>query len=333
MKQRYYLYCFFTLSFFLLPFAFLSAETIIESVYSDPALDGEINFSQNSQSYNTNCWMYDMYSGDHCGNFITPDLNSYVRSYLTFFLPEIPENYHVDSAYVRIYQFESNGYNASTGVHTDFPVWDVAGGDTIKCILSHIDYGTELDVGDWAKGDAGNPFTYQNNVGTVTESGDVGYRYVDVTSSVIQDYELNRDKTQYRIAFQIDTDFENWPDLIGFITANSNGEQYRPKLFIIFSNEINSIEEQEIPIIDNLVFNINPNPVKDRFMISFSRKDIYIEKLEIFNIKGQKVNNISYSDLSKNNISLNCDAMSSGIYVLKVSSGKDAAMKKFLIMK
>ncbi len=279
--------------------------------------------------------MYDMYSGDHCGNFITPDLNSYVRSYLTFFLPEIPENYHVDSAYVRIYQFESNGYNASTGDHTDFPVWDVAGGDTIKCILSHIDYGDELDVNDWEKGDVGNPFTYQNNIGTVTESGDVGYRYVDVTSSVIEDYELNRDKTQYRIAFQIDTDFDDWPDLLGFYTSNGYPphNELKPTLYITYTDEIVSVDEQETPLTYNLIFDIYPNPVKDRFMISFSRKDLNIEKLEIFNIKGQRVKNICYSDLSKNNISLNCDAMPSGIYLLKVSSEKEVAMKKFLIMK
>ena len=223
------------LSIFILLFEHLISDIIIESVYSDPALDGEINFSQNSQAYNTNSWMYDMFTGDHCGNMITPDLNSYVRSYLTFFLPEIPENYHVDSASVRIYQYDSNGYNGSTGDHTDFPVWDVAGGDTIQCILSHIDYGYELDVDDWEKGDVGNQFTYQNNVGTVTDNGEIGYRYIDVTNSIIQDYEFYRDKSQYRIAFQIDTDWDNGPDLIGFITANSNGEQYRPKLNINFS--------------------------------------------------------------------------------------------------
>lgn len=318
----------------IVQFAILFSNTIIETVYSDSALDGEINFSQNSQSYNTNSWMYDMYSGDHCGNLYDPDLNSYVRSYLTFYLPEIPENYHVDSAYVRIYQFESNGYNASTGDHTDFPVWDVAGGDTIKCILSHIDYGDELDTGDWEKGDVGNLFTYQNNVGNVTESGDVGYRYIDVTSSIVLDYELNRDKTQYRIAFQIDTDFEDWPDLVGFMTSSGHPyDEIKPTLYITFSDEINSIEEQEIPLTDNLIFDINPNPVKDRFNISFSRKDLDIERPEIFNIKGQIVNNFICSFLSNNNINFNCSNMPSGVYFLKVTAGKKMTVKKFVVLK
>ncbi|MFC1898290.1 T9SS type A sorting domain-containing protein [Candidatus Cloacimonadota bacterium] len=318
----------------IVQFVILFSDIITEAVYSDSALDGEINFSQNSQSFNVNSWMYDMYSGDHCGNLFDPDLNSYVRSYLTFFLPEIPEDYHVDSAYVRIYQFESNGYNASTGDHTDFPVWDVAGGDTIQCILSHIDYGGELDVDDWAKGDVGNQFTYQNNVGTVTESGDVGYRYIDVSASVIQDYEFNRDKTQYRIAFQIDTDWEDWPDLVGFMTSSGHPyEELKPTLYITYSDEINSIEEQEIPVANKFLFNINPNPVKDRFNISFSRKDLDIEKLEIFNIKGQKVKNVSFSEFSNSNITLNCGTMPSGIYFVKVSSGIEVAVKKFLLIK
>jgi len=89
----------------------LFSETIIDSVYSDSALDGEINFSQNHQAYTVNNWMYDMFVGDHCGSYIDPDLNSYVRSYLSFDLPEIPEGFHIDSVYVRIYQYDSGGYN------------------------------------------------------------------------------------------------------------------------------------------------------------------------------------------------------------------------------
>ncbi len=117
--------------------------------------------------------------------------------------------------------------------------------------MSHINYGNELDIGDWEKGDVGNPNTYQNNIGTITESGINGYRYLDVTASVIQDYELNRDKTQYRIAFQIDTDWDSETDLVAFLTGSTQSVWARPQVFIRFTDEINSIENDEITIEQN----------------------------------------------------------------------------------
>ena len=318
----------------IVQFAILFSDIITETAYSDPALDGYIHFSQNAQAYSVNNWMYDMMAGDTWGVMpINPDHNSNFRSYLSFDLPEIPASYHVDSVYICVYQYLSGGYDASTGDYTDFPVWDLAGGDTIKCILSHIDYGDELDVDDWVKGDIGNQFTYQNNVGTVTESGDIGYRFIDVTASVTQDYEFNRDKSQYRIAFQVETDWDDWDDSVGFITANSAGEQYRPTIFIQFTDEISSIQEQEIPFTQQLTINILPNPVKCDFSISLSQKDILIEKVEIFNVKGQKVKSVNCLDSSNNSMCINCSNTPSGIYFLKVSSGIKIAVGKFLIMK
>ncbi|HPR17135.1 MAG TPA: T9SS type A sorting domain-containing protein [Candidatus Cloacimonadota bacterium] len=328
MKQRLFVFL-----FSLLSFSFLLADTITETVYSDPALDGEIKFSQSTQSCSINSWMYDMYAGDTDQTVSNPDPNSLLRSFMTFYLPEIPVNYHVDSVYIRIYQYSSWGFDNQIGDYTNFPVWDVTGGDTIKCILSHIDYGNELDAGDWEKGDIGNPYTYQNNVGTVTESGEDGYRYVDVTNSVIEDYGLNRNLTQYRISFQIGTDWDNGGDLIGFKTANSAVSYHQPRLYIQYTDEISSNENNEIPNNRKLTVNINPNPAINNFSISFSRKDFLSERLEIFNIKGQKVKSINCSESSNNGMSVNCSNMPSGIYFLKVSSGKEVAVRKFLIMK
>jgi len=321
------------LAIFILHFAFLISDTIIDSVYSDSILDGYIYYSQNAQAYSVNNWMYDMGAGDSGFAIIAHDPNSYDRSFISFDLPEIPDNYHVDSVYVRLYQFMSGGYDASIGEYTDFPVWDLTGGDTIKCILSHIDYGIELDVGDWEKGDVGNPYTYQNNIGTITESGEEGYRYLDITSSVIQDYELNRARTQYRIAFQIDTDWDYESDLVAFLTGSTQSVWARPQVFIRFTDEINSIENDEIPFGQTLNFEIYPNPVNNIFSVSFSRKDVFIKKLEIYNIKGQKVKSFNDSNIINNNrISINISKMPSGIYLMKLITDKEEAVKKFLIM-
>ena len=334
----------FIFTFFVLHFTFLFSDTIIDSVYSDPILDGYIYYSQNAQAYQVNNWMYDMGAGDTHGPIPFPDPNSYFRSFFTFYLPDIPEGYHIDSVYVRLYQFMSGGYDSSTGQYTDFPVWNVAGGDTIKCIMSHINYGNELDIGDWEKGDVGNPNIYQNNIGTITESGIDGYRYLDVTASVIQDYELNRDKTQYRIAFQIDTDWDNESDMVAFFTYNGYPphNELKPILYLTFSDEISSTGNEEIQIEQTLNIEIYPNPFNPTTTISFELTTGHTEntELSIYNIKGQKVKILLNEHLSKGNHSINWDGkdsnnkpVTSGIYFYKLSSGKSSAMKKMLLLK
>ena len=323
------------LLFMFLHFTFLISETIIDSVYSDPLLDGYIYYSQNAQAFSVNNWMYDMPSGDTWGVFpISPDYNSYFRAFISFDLPEIPENYNVDSVFVRIYQYLSGGYDASTGNYTDFPVWNVTGGDTIKCILSHIDYGNELDVGDWEKGDVGNQYTFQNNIGTVTESGDDGYRYIDVTSSIIQDYNLNRDKTQYRIAFQIDTDWDDWDDSVVFKTSNSQVIQQHPQIFIRFTDEINSTDD-ELILSQSLNIENYPNPFNPVTAISYQIPHPGIIKIKIFNIKGQLIKTLinEFQSAGKHSIIWDAKKQSSGVYMYRIIAGATTQTGKCLLLK
>ena len=274
-----------------------------------------------------------MFVGDSGANIINPDPNSYIRSFLSFLLPQIPENYHIDSVFVRLYQYDSCGYDASTGTYTDFPVWNVAGGDTIKCIMSHIDYGNELDIGDWEKGDAGNPNTFQNNIGTITESGVDGYRYLNVTDSVIQDYELNRDKTQYRIAFQIDTDWDNETDLVAFITGNPPIDEYTPIMYFIFTDEINTSDEELL--ITNCKLRNYPNPFNPKTIISYQIPHPGIIKLQIFNIAGQLIETIvdEYQNEGKHSVIWNAENHSSGIYFYRIKSGSQTKAGKCLLVK
>jgi hypothetical protein len=330
----------FSFTFLLSPFSFLSADTIIDSVYSDPLLDGQICFSQSGQFFFIDNWMYDMFAGDIGDNGIAPPLNSdnnsYSRSYISFFLPEIPEGYQVDSVYVRLYQHYSTGNSGFYQTNPqDFPVWDVPGGDTIRCIVSHIDYGSELDVGDWGKGDTGNPYTYQHNIGVMTESGEVGYRYLDVTSSVIQDYELSRDKTQYRIDFDgIDTDWDDLYDNVGFMT--SSGHPYdviKPTLYLFFSNETNSIETNFIK--NNLISLSNfPNPFNPSTTIKYELLvDIENPFIEIYNIKGQKVEQLTINSL-QSLVIWNAEKFCSGVYFYRIKSDNFCSkLNKMILIK
>ena len=72
---------------FIIAISSLFADTIIDSVYSTPELDGDIKFSQNNQSYIVDNWMYDMVAGDIGISMIWPDPNSILRAYVSFELP------------------------------------------------------------------------------------------------------------------------------------------------------------------------------------------------------------------------------------------------------
>ena len=103
----------FILPFLLLPFTFLLADSIIDSVYSVPQLDGSILYSPDNNPVSMNNFTYCTSVGD-LGVPLAPgpEPNSCNRSFLSFELPEIPKDYDIDSVLIRLYQFESfcNGY-------------------------------------------------------------------------------------------------------------------------------------------------------------------------------------------------------------------------------
>jgi len=258
--------------------------------------------------------------------------NSCIRSFISFELPQIHGNYKIDSVYVRLYQHFSVG-NSNGVFYIDFPEWNIPGGDTIKCIMSHIDYGFQLDFGDWEKGDIVNPYTYTHNIGTITESGEDGYRFLDVTDCVLQDYDLGRILTQYRIAFEVNTDGDSLWDNVGFITGNSTFDYSKPKLFLYLSNGVG---------IENVLENKNsmnciifPNPFNPETTFEyFLEQDEYI-LIQIYNVKGQLIETIVNKIQTAGTYSVvwNASDMSSGIYFYRIKTGTQTATGKCLLLK
>jgi hypothetical protein len=318
-------------TFFIFHFTFLFSDTIIDSVYSVPELDGTILFNPEGEPELLNNFTYQMQAGDTGVPLVPgPPPNSCNRSFVSFELPQIPENYDLDSVYIRLYQHRAFCNGSELGGF-GFPEWNITGGDTIKCIMSHIDYGFQLDFEDWEKGDIGNPDTFTHNIGTITESGIEGYRYLNVTEYALQDYDMGRILTQYRIAFEVNTDGDSLKDGITIKTFEANNESKRPKLFFYLSDgtgvEDEVSKENGVTII--------PNPINNSTNIYFNlltQKPIYIE---LYNIKGQKVKNIvsSPGKQGKNKVFVNMASLSSGIYFLKLNyDGETQVMKKIAII-
>jgi len=322
--------------------ASLFSETIVDSVYSIPELDGVIDHHAETGFWGMNISTYAMEVGDWRPVSAFP-ANTTSRSYLTFELPVLLENCNIDSVVLRLYQLNSYGNFpfAAGPPQYDFPFWDVADGDSIKCIMSHIDYGYELYFNDWNKGDIDNPFTYNHNIGEITREGidpspddnhgEKGYRYLNVTESVLLDYENNRTLSQYRIAFEIDTDNDDRTDRVSFGTYNLHEYYWDPKLFFyLTTTENNNDTETEI----DFHISISPNPASDICNINFEANRTGIYSIELFNIKGQKVKSMQnrISKRGKNIFSFDSRNLSNGIYLLKMSNNAQITSKKITII-
>ena len=317
----------------------IRADTIIDSVYSVPELDGDMLFTPEEEPGSICSWTYEMIVGD-IGVPLAPgpDPNSCVRSFLSFELPQIPENCELDSVYIRLYQHRAL-CNGSEQGGFGFPEWNVVGGDTVKCIMSHIDYGFQLDFGDWEKGDIGNPFTFTHNIGTITDSGIDGYRSLNVTEYVLQDYDMERILTQYRIAFEVNTDWDSLSDMVSFKTFESNNENQRPKLFFYLSDDTDV--ENEVLVETGLNIFITPNPLIGAGKINFSAEEPGFTKINIYNIKGQPVKTLvnefklaGEHSVIWNGRDYNQQPVGSGVYFYKLKvNGKTEAVKKCLLLK
>lgn len=313
----------------------LTAETVIDSVYADPILDGCIMFRQSIQSFMINTWLYGMAAGDLGISMIEPDPNSRMRSYISFELPQIPDGYELDSVYVRLYQY----YSMGNDVENVFPIWDVTGGDTMFCIMDHIDYGNELDVSDWTKGDPGDSGTLHTNIGIISESEEDGYRYLGISDYVLDDYNNSRDKTQYRIRFPIETDWDYRYDQVNYLTS-FNDPEHDPLIVLYFSS--NNFIDDEV-VYDAPCVSVYPNPFINTMTISFTAQHQQARNFGIYNVKGQLVRTLEFSQKTSGSYFVfhaewdgkdeMGNVMSNGIYLIMIENDEVNVIKKVMKIK
>ncbi len=319
--------------------------TIVDSLYAIPELDGNITADTSGIPFAVMNWTYEIRVGDIGFSPEDPSsTNGAHRAYVSFPLPSIPEGYSLVSATMRLYQYTSRGnipLSDSTYVCTYFPVWDVAGGDTIKCIVSHIDYGISLGLDDWAKGDEGNPNTYNPNVGEITwqginepnSHGEAGYRYLDITDCVLHDLAIGSIFSQYRIAFQINTDYDYGPDFVAFKSMESNNEHQRPRVYYTLFNPTSVVDEYSPDVI--LAVTTNPNPFTSRLMLDLSLKDNAELSTKLYDLRGRVVKELPPAAYSKgtHKLSMETNDLPNGIYILQIRAGSEILTKKITCLK
>ncbi len=305
-----------------LSITFLLAETIIDTLYSIPYLDGCISYNYNNNQYFIN-------TGDSsflCGDYGWSSWG-WVRSYLAFYLPDIPNGFELQKAEIFVDQYQSWGNNYPN----IFPIWDILPlPDTTECIVDHIDYGDALDLADWTAGDLGDPQTLTSNIGIISDNAVYEFKNLIVTEHVIQDYDEGRDKIQLRLRFLINNDWDSCDDMLQFSSCNSPFIERWPFIVYTWWDGQNSIGENEIPSY-KIRIEAYPNPFNGEILISYSL-NFNNNTLEIFNVRGQQIyvkNNLPLSD----SVTWKCEDQTSGIYFVKISNEKQQYVKKITYLK
>lgn len=318
------------LIFFLLLFILgstLSADTIIDTLYSIPELDGSITHSPGLSYFGIGTNSPYGIVGDYYSNILWDYF--FNRSFFAFELPIIPEGYFLALSHIYIYQFTSEG----NGIVGNYPIFDMSSGTfEPPCLIEHLDYGYTLDETDFFL----SPLHF---IGTISDTPEVGWRSIEVTEFVLDDIENERPFTQYRLRLAIDMDEDQYVDALGFPTSETSMDL---KPFIIYVIEEDSnISNEQLPE-NQVYFLINyPNPFNPSTTISFLILEEGIVELSVYNIKGQKIRSLLNDQITTGEHSIVWDGkdasgkkVGSGIYLYRLNvNGKIEAIKKGILLK
>ena len=139
-----------------------------------------------------------------------------VRGFVSFEMPQIPVGAQIDRANIRLYQQTTVG----------------APYDMLRTVIvDHVDYGLTLDPADYAIA------SLKDDIGTLSDTNIPGFRTVDVTMEVIDDFLTQRPRSQYRIRLSgPESDGDGLEDTVRFEDGdNSRGTGNVPVLIIQFS--------------------------------------------------------------------------------------------------
>jgi hypothetical protein len=101
-----------------------------------------------------------------------------------------------------------------------------------------------------------------------------------------------------------------------------------------FSNSVNTVESATIADVGQTELTIFPNPSSGKVFVSFNSDLISGSIINVMNIKGETVKTI-FLDINSasQNIEINMEDLSEGMYFIKVINGKFAASKKIIYLK
>jgi len=310
---------------------------VTDTLRSTPGIDGNIWYSEyystlfvviNSPGHSVgDCW--DMFVGGE----------NYGRSYLSFDLSPLPDSITVIEARVNLYQFRCIGNDA-----VRYPIWDVPGGDTLFCLMDHINYGAYLDTSDWGAGDPGDPKTLTSNIGVISDDTTIGYKTLDVTRYIQADIAAERRRSQFRIRFPIDTDHDERGDWLDFYSS-AHYPPLRPYMPVRYKkhNAVKEWGDYGLPLKFKLEQNF-PNPFNVATTIRYHLPAVSGQQsaisLKIYNILGQEVRILVDEVQRAGRYEVVWDGkgdqgkdLASGVYFCKLECGGFIAVRKLILLR
>ena len=304
---------------------------------ASPPLSGEIH--TRNENYEPEVFFLGMGAGDTGIPMIPPYIaNATERAYLTFPLDSLDLTTEIDSVQLRLWAYQMSG-NDNNDV---WPIWNIPDGDTIKLCIDHIDFGDELDDGDWTAGDLDDTQTISSKFTFIYQENydpEIWFINVNVTNAVLSDITNERNKTQLRIRFEVDSDMDGLYDYIHFefFSPYPPYSDHYPTL-LFFSQDSTLIEKQEVISTNNISLENYPNPFITVTSIRFSLpSNLDNQSIEIFNVKGKKIKSFN----CRNQTPIIWDGkdefqnqVSSGVYFYQIKAG-DHVLKtnKMLLIK
>lgn len=291
------------------------SQVVNDTLYSEPALDGELAYFYKYNQVVINAGEGSTLLGDGISAVGYGNISS--RGFLSFSLTDLKNNISIDSAKLVVYEMGSFGNSK----YDLFPIWDVPRGDTLFCIVDHVDFGESLDTLDWYLDSLDK--ILERKIGIIFKDSIKGFKELDVTKYVREDMINKRLKSQFQIRFEIDTDNDDFDDAIQFSTPNKVSTLYSPKIIIQYhlttiNNDLN------LKNIGNrfFLFQNYPNPFNSNTVISFEVKEDENTVIELFNNIGQEVRTVLNQNLTKGFYSKNLsfESLPSGLYFLKMNT-------------
>jgi len=105
---------------------------------------------------------------------------------------------------------------------------------------------------------------------------------------------------------------------------------------ILFTTErTTGISNEELGIRNEELFQNYPNPFNNSTMVSYQLSTMDLVKLAVYNAKGELVKNLVNATQSagKHNVTFKADGLNSGVYYIKMQSGKYSSVQKCLLVK
>ena len=169
-------------------------------------------------------------------------------------------------------------------------------------------------------GDYQQTFNYQLNVETNNEGYDIN---LIITPEHFENHEKN-------ISFVINANEFNIESQNGSLTLNPN----QKILLSIVDN--NALDNEHITNPVNFeIERAYPNPFNPEINFDINMKSREYINIDIYNLKGQQINNIFNGFLNKGTHSFNWNAANyaTGLYIIKVAKGNNVLTQKIMLMK